>query len=304
MRLPASAICFQFLTVGVGVGVGQLERRQIEKTMNKGKLNAVDRLSELSDDLNKRRQPVWSQLDSGCLDFDVPTYSQNSHRHYSMSGISLSIGSIKISGETLESILIDCPKLEALSVTYSISLQSFKLYSLSLKNLTLWLCGDDRNPVDFNITAPNLFSFAYAPYNNKTNLLLLDVPPLKKITTFCPCCDFQSHHLSQLQEIVWHIYQHLPELKSTQYLEHRDHLINLVATVPFNITVVCFLLTSCSFAGKFNARLEKEGGKGHHYNNLKSVKFIGLMTTNGGDEVMKYFINRAPPLEKIIIDPC
>ncbi|KAM7269734.1 hypothetical protein ACFE04_025231 [Oxalis oulophora] len=230
----------------------------------------------------------------------------------------LSLKHVQISRETLESLLTHCIDLEELTVTHSYALQSFKLYSLSLKQLTLWFCGDSNKLVVRSICAPNLLSFTYALHNShRVNLLLeKDVPQLKYLNTGCHRCHFRGH-LLQLDELVLHrltcsycasaqmVHElELPYLKSLTIKEFESitdddfsRFIALLKAAP--------LLENLTFEDNCIKLDEAEWNitEDHHYNNLKKVKFIGC-SSRRCIKPIRHFISHAPLLETIIVDAC
>ncbi|KAM7280416.1 hypothetical protein ACFE04_007550 [Oxalis oulophora] len=163
----------------------------------------------------------------GAFKFLLPLYEFPSpcHCRRFRSLTTLSLTYVGISGQTLESLINDCPNLEELYLTRSKTLRSFKFYSLSLKHFTLCYCGDFKTVADYNISAPNLLSFTYMPLD-EVNLVLQDTLQLNYLNIREHWCNFQNH-LSQLLEFVWHYsgsdyYYERPELPNLKILTMKN----------------------------------------------------------------------------------
>ncbi|KAM7263919.1 hypothetical protein ACFE04_001602 [Oxalis oulophora] len=301
----------------------------------------------LSFDLRKVPQHIindWIQFASSknvqCLELDFSTYNisrlgrsdswydfpSGSHcRFQSLTTVSLK--NVGISPETFEHLL-GCPNLEELNVADCSNLrkelcynyktplrgQSFNLYSLSLKKLTLWVCGNNLD--HWNIVAPNLLSFTYCPCQSvDPNLVLEYVPRLNYLNIkHSHWCRYETN-LLQLQELVcdmcscyycdcnikWPI--KLPNLKNIT-IKHAigdsrefNHFVAHLKAAPLLENLIVELPWNKIFTESW------EKAKDIRYNNLKTVKLIGYGATTDVD-IIRYFLSRAPLLEKIIIDPC
>ncbi|KAM7278682.1 hypothetical protein ACFE04_005816 [Oxalis oulophora] len=226
----------------------------------------------------------------------LPLYEFQSSSHCRFQSLTtLSLAHVGISGQTLESLINDCPNLEELYLAFSETLQSFKFYSLSLKHFTLCCCGVNlfkyynlgcmrpNSVVDYNISAPNLLSLTYNPFvkllefvwnNSATEFSSYEHPELPnlKILTIK---NFDSYR--------YYFSEFVADLQAAPLLEHLTlELQNNDETsqeVDWSNTEDCL------------------------HKNLKVVKFIGHLRRNDV-EIMKYFASRVPLLEKIIIDHC
>ncbi|KAM7261222.1 hypothetical protein ACFE04_026697 [Oxalis oulophora] len=317
---------------------------------------STDRLIELPDDIiskiissltlkqavttsatSTRWRDLWKHLYSGFIDFDGSTTIQDLKRRYDkyrcrhQSLTTVSLKNVGISPETFEHLL-GCPNLEELNVADCLNLmkdlcyktplhlrvQSFNLCSLSLKKLTLWVCG---NTLDhWNIVAPNLLSFTYCPTQfADPNLVLEYVPRLNYLNIKRSHWCRYGTNLLQLQELVcdmcycyycdcnikWPI--KLPNLKNitikhttSNSSDFNDFVAHLKAA-----PLLENLIVELPWDKKFTEE-SWENAKDLRYNNLKTVKLIGYGATMPITDVdiIWYFLSRAPLLETIIIDPC
>ncbi|KAM7263061.1 hypothetical protein ACFE04_000744 [Oxalis oulophora] len=268
----------------------------------------------------------WIQIAASknvqCLELDFSCFgtrclsSTNSYSFLSCSNChfrslkTLSLNNVGISKERLESLLDESPNLEELNVTrYSLPTGNLKIYSRSLKRLTIEL-QNDFELADHNISAPNLLSLTYYSwYSHKSKLVLEYVPKLNYLDIDCyQWCHVQSH-LSQLQEI-------LLNKPSDDFVINETELPNLKKFTLKNCKIndasfssfVAFLQSAPLLE---NVTIEtwyikltdawRNATEGHCYRNLKSVKFVGYEVETD-IEIIRFFLSRAPLLEKIIID--
>ncbi|KAM7269100.1 hypothetical protein ACFE04_024597 [Oxalis oulophora] len=271
---------------------------------------------DLNFSLSTRNNTIWSRLSSSSSSYTFPSVP----RFRALTTLSLT--QVQISGETLEALLADCLKLEELNITHSIALQSFKLYSPSLKHLNIWFCGDGDNPVDRRISTPNLLSFSCALYDShRSNLVLVeDVPKLHYLSTDCHRCHFRNH-LTQLTELVLHRLTcsccatksvnepDLPNLKSLTIKDFESitdadfsRFVTLLKSAPLleNLT---FEDSEDMSRNRMNGDTQWKIEEAHHYPNLKKVKLIGYSSRKFRPAI-RYFISHAPLLEAILVDPC
>ncbi|KAM7255282.1 hypothetical protein ACFE04_020523 [Oxalis oulophora] len=204
---------------------------------------------------------------------------------------------VDIDGVALGSLVANCPNINVLYVTFSKSLTALELSSLSLKYLTLWLCGGDL-PVNIKIYAPNLLSFT----GTKSKLVLEDVSRLKYVCHYGCLSQIQSLH-SQLDELKLTDHQYCCSVIVNEMninLTESSHLKNL--TLAF-----CLLddNTARLVLAYLNAAplLENFTIEDHCYKNLRTVKFVKFGDANNHVELIRRLHNHAPLLEKIIIHP-
>ncbi|KAM7262663.1 hypothetical protein ACFE04_000346 [Oxalis oulophora] len=222
---------------------------------------------------------------------------------------------VTISGDALQSLLDNCPNLEELKVESSVSLQVLKLYSLSLKNLTLLSCCSHFLPMDIKISAPNLLTFTWTGLK-ESKLVLEDVPKLKYVK-LCGCWyHIRSHH-SQLEEVVLDImistfngcliFQqnrgnvNIPELSNLKHLRIKNPI--------FDNNTFCFLVAYLKAAPLLEnltleldyVRCDVKPTEAVRYKNLRTVKYIGCGATNDF-KLVRYIYDQSPLLEKIIVD--
>ncbi|KAM7261235.1 hypothetical protein ACFE04_026710 [Oxalis oulophora] len=109
------------------------------------------------------------------------------------------------SKKRLEYVVTHSRNLEELNITKSSIKQSLKLYSLSLKHLTLykWAESESGSKANIHVFATNLLSFSFYPceYHRK-NLFLMDSSKITCIKTMCLWCHFPNN-LSQLHKFVF-----------------------------------------------------------------------------------------------------
>ncbi|KAM7264500.1 hypothetical protein ACFE04_002183 [Oxalis oulophora] len=284
--------------------------------------------------LYKHAIDKWITLASSksvqCLELDfsssrlsrgpLPSYDFPPSSHCRFQSLTtLSLKYIRISVESFELLLIRCPNLEELNITdcptldHAGSPQSFKLYSCSLKRLTLWRCGiNSKNRC--TILAPNLLSLTYAPrVHLKPNLILEDVPRLNYLEIdYCLLSQFRNH-LPQLQELVCDLKRccndhvnkppEFPNLKNLTMKNEVGRLLSFrflfahlnAAPMLENLTI-----ERCAVPMKRIWNIIED----HQYNKLKTIKFTSLVVTAKHVKLMNYLVSHAPQLEKIIIDVC
>ncbi|KAM7269066.1 hypothetical protein ACFE04_024563 [Oxalis oulophora] len=269
---------------------------------------------DLNFSLSTRNNTIWSS-DSSSSSYTFPSAS----RFCSLTTLSLT--HVQISGETLEALLADCLHLEELNITHSIALQSFKLYSLSLKKLTIWFCGDADKPVDRRISTPNIWSLSCALYRSHNSNLVLeeDVPKLQYLSTGCHRCHFRDH-LSQLTELVLHRLTcsccatqsvnepEMPNLKSLTIkdfesitIDDFSRFVALLKAAP--LLEILTLEDSEEMSRNQMDDTPWKMEEAHHYPNLKKVKLVGY-SSRKFYPVIRYFMSYAPRLEAILVDPC
>ncbi|KAM7262708.1 hypothetical protein ACFE04_000391 [Oxalis oulophora] len=229
---------------------------------------------------------------------------------------------VLISVERLEYVITHSRNLEELNITKTSIMQSLKLYSLSLKHLTLykWAESESESETNVHVFALNLLSFAFYPreYHRK-NLFLMDSPKITCIKTMCPWCHFPNN-LSQLHEFVFEMPSYfyscdqsrsvtLPELPNLKKFTMKQcaiadycfsRFVAFLKAAPLleNLTIEVSEDIELTEAKWNNVEYDH-----HRYNKLKTVTLIGHGATKDV-EIIRYFLSCAPLLDKITIDPC
>ncbi|KAK9266884.1 hypothetical protein L1049_027143 [Liquidambar formosana] len=217
-----------------------------------------------------------------------------------------------------ESILSACINLEWLRLVFCRLPVSFRICGkcVHLKFLVLEFCEGAKT---FELSSLALTTFEYI--GRDTNFTFIDVPSLRKVHINSGY-DFESNEfakdLSQLQILSLMLYTwegqrtlRIPA-NMTKFSRLKQLKLFLVLTLDFDLLSVRFILNASPHLQKFHLGLHyQRAGKGqmkkkedikHIYHQLKEIKISGFSDRWIVKELVKYLLNNAVSLERMIVD--
>ncbi|PRQ55965.1 putative F-box domain, FBD domain, leucine-rich repeat domain, L domain-containing protein [Rosa chinensis] len=258
------------------------------------------------------------QQDRQC--YKLPRRLLHSNRDYIGSLKVLDFKSVAVDGKILEYLLSSCPLLERLSVYDSQKLVKLRVVGLSiaLKYLSIERCYKIKS-IEI-CDAPKLVSLIYHGESGGENLnsfLIRNVPLLVEVSILAEWMEsfFKAGCLSQLEilrlypSMRYEKYLQFPPLANLKYLELRViahdqcSLLQLTSVMKACPYLHRFVLQLRHFTPAFGGSLIKmNASKSPHYY-LKVVEIAGYRGQTSDYEYVKYFIENAVELEKLIINP-
>ncbi|VFQ98401.1 unnamed protein product [Cuscuta campestris] len=294
--------------------INKSAQRDIEKWLEFSFARQVKRL-----ELDLLRQGWCVRYSDRCYTFpDVHKLPPLLHNFKSLKVLSLK--SINVTGEVLEFFLYSCPSLEEMVVLGSYTLVNLEVVgpSLKLKHLEIWECKSvkslkicDTNLVTLRTSAGHKLLLFNVPM-----LIEVDICGLQPTRMLHELLPFASHVLSQLEVLKIHSFdgleclEHytvpvLPMLKKfviTVSARGDVTLLgctNVIAAAPQLKEFECKLWWSKLLRSKRECR--KVISRPLH--NLKLVRLLGYYGRTSELELVRYFLENAVALEKIIVDP-
>ncbi|KAI9174340.1 hypothetical protein LWI28_015792 [Acer negundo] len=229
---------------------------------------------------------------------------------------SLSLKFVDVNTEIVEFFIYNCPHLERLSVFGSKTLLSLKVTgsSIQLKHLDINCCHYIK---EVEISASNLLSFKY--HGPQIKLHVQNAPLLLDVS-------IGGRHDVQLRNLIDPIIQYLPQLETLELLldlkkdrirflhfelpKLRHLIFRVIADAHHNLLDLTQIIKMCPFLHKFTLKLICDGSKRklHEFpkcplEHLKVVEFIGFAGRPIDLELAFYFLENAPMLEKMIVNP-
>ncbi|CAL2272511.1 unnamed protein product [Prunus armeniaca] len=227
----------------------------------------------------------------------------------------LNFKSVDVEEEVLEYFLSNCPVLERLLVDDSPNLRNLRVVgpSVSLKYLVIEQCSSF---ISIEICDTNLVSFTYV--GCEINMLLRNLPHLVEVCDFSyksigdaftqlSCCLSQLEIL-KLNGLLFQERNHVfPVLANLKQLELKFQandcfillqLASFIKASPYLHRLVLELYPLCE---RRETRFKKASKCSHEY--LRVVEIGGYDGRASDFEIVKYLIENAVQLEKIVIDP-
>ncbi|KAK3225954.1 hypothetical protein Dsin_005816 [Dipteronia sinensis] len=229
---------------------------------------------------------------------------------------SLSLKNVDVNTEIVEFFIYNCPHLERLSVFCSKTLLSLKVAgsSIQLKHLDINCCCSIK---EVEISAPSLLSFKY--HGQQIKLHVQNLPLLLDVS-------IGGRYDVQLRNLIDPIILYLPQLETLELLldlkkdriqfphfelpKLRHLIFKVIASDHHNLLDSTQIIKACPFLHKFTLKLICGGGKRElrefpkcPLEHLKVVEFIGFVGRPIDLELAFYFLENAPMLEKMIVNP-
>ncbi|TXG50390.1 hypothetical protein EZV62_022914 [Acer yangbiense] len=229
---------------------------------------------------------------------------------------SLSLRFVHVNAEIVEFFIYNCPHLERLSVFGSETLLSLKVAgsSIQLKHLDINGCHFIK---EVEISAPSLLSFKY--HGPQIKLHVENIPLLIDVS-------IGGTYDVQLRNLIDPIIRYLPRLETLELLldltkdgiwfptfelpKLRHLIFKVDANYHSSLLDLTRMIKACPFLHKFTLKLICGGCKRKlrefpkcPLEHLKEVEFIGFIGHPIDLELAFYFIENAPMLEKMIVNP-
>nr|XP_016453292.1 PREDICTED: FBD-associated F-box protein At5g38590-like isoform X2 [Nicotiana tabacum] len=224
-------------------------------------------------------------------------------------------------GEVLEFFLHNCPFVEEMVVHGSETLVNLEVVgpSLKLKHLEIWFCLDLKSLkiCDTNIVTLRTSSAHKLLLSNVPMLIEVDVGghPFRHILdTIVP---WGSCILSQLEVLKIHAYgglEYLEHYKFPELTKLKKFVVEVLAKEDMSVLGCTHVIGAAPQLKEFELKLlwvlplrsERECRKAvrcplHH---LKVLRLSGYYGRTSEVELVRYFLENAMLLEKIIVDPC
>ncbi|CAN6586494.1 unnamed protein product [Malus baccata var. baccata] len=227
----------------------------------------------------------------------------------------LNFKSVDVDGDVLEYFLSNCPVLERLLVDDSPNLRNLSVVgpSISLKYLVIQQCSSFKS---IEICDANLVSFTHV--GCEINMLLRNVPLLVEVCDYSyksiqdaftqlSCCISKLEILKlngllfQERNCVFPILENLKHLELKFQANDAFILLQLASFIkasPYLHKLVLELYPLCE---RREMRFKKPSKCSHRY--LKVVEIVGYDGRASDFEIVKFLIQNAVELGKIVIDP-
>ncbi|XP_033510382.1 F-box/LRR-repeat protein At3g26922-like [Nicotiana tomentosiformis] len=229
--------------------------------------------------------------------------------------------SVHVTGEVLEFFLHNCPFVEEMVVHGSETLVNLEVVgpSLKLKHLEIWFCLDLKSLkiCDTNIVTLRTSSAHKLLLSNVPMLIEVDVgghPFQHILDTIAP---WGSCILSQLEVLKIHAYgglEYLEHYKFPELTKLKKFVVEVLAKEDMSVLGCTHVIGAAPQLKEFELKLlwvlplrsERECRKAvrcplHH---LKVLRLSGYYGRTSEVELVRYFLENAMLLEKIIVDPC